>query len=97
MGVRVRLGSGFRNDAVSVRANGELVFDKAGVSTDLRKSVAATVEVPVGGPALRLEVAVEGGPSVSKDIRPQETPFVEVRLVDGRLELHASAEERPML
>lgn len=97
MQLRVRLGSGFRNHAVRVRADGRQVFEQAGVSTDLRKSVAARVDVPVSGPVMRLDVSVAGGPDASLDVRPQETPFVEVRFLDGKLDMRASAEEAPML
>ena len=97
MTLRVRLGDGFRNDTVSLRVNGEQVFHKSGVTTDLRLSRADSVDLPVGSQVVRLEVSVNGGPSAFKEITPSETPFVEANLVGGRLELQALPSETPML
>lgn len=97
MGLRVKLGAGFRDDTVSVRVDGVQVFDKSGITTDLRISRAEVVEVPAVRPVVQLEVSVAGGPSAAREIKPQETPFVEVRVVDGELELRATNEETPML
>ena len=97
MGLRVKLGAGFRDDTVSIRVDGVQVFGKSGISTDLRTSRAEVVELPVDKAVVRLEVSVAGGPSASREIRPQETPFVEVRVLDGQLELRATAGDTPML
>ena len=97
MTLRVRLGDGFRNDTVSLRVNGEQVFHKSGVTTDLRLSRADSVDVPVGTTTVRLDMSVDGGPSAAKEITPAITPFVDAHLVDGRLELQALEQETPML
>lgn len=97
MTLRVRLGEGFRNDTVSLRVNGEQVFHKSGVTTDLRIPRADTVDLSIQESAVQLEVRVDGGPSTAQEIRPAETPFVEASLVDGRLELQALPQETPML
>ena len=97
MTLRIRLGDGFNNDTVSVRVNGEQVFHKSGVTTDLRISRADSVDVPVGEPPVRLEISVDGGPSAAREITPAITPFVDANLVDGRLELQALEQETPML
>lgn len=96
--LRVRLGEGFQNNTVSVRVNGEQVFQKSGVSTDWTISRADSLEVKTDADAtVKLEVSVEGGPSAARDIQPGQTPFVEVRLINGELQLHALGEESPML
>ena len=97
MTLRVRLGDGFQNNTVSLRVNGEQVFHKSGVTTDLRISRADSVDLPVATPSMRLEVSVDGGPSAVKEITPALTPFVDANVVDGRLELQALPSETPML
>lgn len=95
--LRVRLGDGFQNNTVSVRIAGKEVYRRAGVSTDWTISRADAIDVPVAAPSVRLEVSVENGPQVVQDIRPAQTPFVEVRLVGGALQLFPLETEPPML
>jgi len=97
MALRVRLGDGFKDDTVSVRVNGEQVYRKSGVTTDLRLSRAESVDLESDARTVRLEVAVDGGPSAATDIQLPDTPFVEANVVDGRLELQALPGETPML
>lgn len=97
MTLRVRLGDGFRNDTVRLHVNGEQVYHKSGVTTDLRLSRAETVDLAAAAPGVRLEVAVEGGPSAVTDVQLPATPFVEASIVDGRLELQALPQETPIL
>lgn len=97
MSLRVRLGEGFQNNTVSVRINGDQVFHKAGVSTDWTISRADSVEVDTAEASVQLEVTVEGGPRAVQDIQPAQTPFVEVRLVNGELQLLPMDGEPPML
>lgn len=95
--LRVKLGEGFQNNTVSVRVDGKQVFHRAGVSTDYTISRADSVDVPTEAPTVRLEVSVQGGPHVAQDIVPGQTPFVEVSLVGGALQLLPLDTERPML
>jgi len=98
MMLRVRLGEGFQNNTVSVRVDGKEVFQKSGVSTDWTISRADSVDVQTGAAAtVQLEVSVEGGASAVQNIQPAQTPFVEVRLVNGALQLQALDEESPMM
>ena len=97
MTLRVRLGEGFQNNTVSVRVDGKEVFSKSGVSTDWTISRADAVDVNTGAASVQLEVAVEGGPRVTRTIEPAQTPFVEVRLVNDDLQLLPMGEEPPML
>ena len=48
-------------------------------------------------PSAQLEVLVENGPQAAQDIAPADTPFVEVRRVDGALQLLPRDQEPPML
>ncbi len=97
MSLRVRLGEGFQNDTVSVRVDGDQVFHKAGVSTDWTISRADSVEVKTAEASVQLEVTVENGPRAVQDVQPAQTPFVEVRLVGGELQLLPMDGEPPML
>jgi hypothetical protein len=97
MTLRVRLGEGFQNNTVSVRVDGKEVFRKSGVSTDWTISRADSLEVPLDAPSVQLEVTVDDGPRVARAIEPAQTPFVEVRFINGELQLHAMGEEPPML
>jgi len=93
----VKLRSGFRNNTVTVEVNEKEVYRKSGVTTDLTISFADEVEVPVEESTVKLKVGVEGGQTQTKEIRVQETPFVDVWIVGGKMELQASKEEMPML
>ena len=97
MTLRIRLGDGFQNDTVSVRVDGKEVFQKSGVSTDWTISRADAVQVQAEAPRVQLEVAVQDGPSAVLDVDVAHTPFVEVRLVNDKLELLPMGEEPPML
>ena len=97
MSLRVRLGEGFQNNTVSVRVDGDQVFHKAGVSTDWTISRADSVEVKTAEANAQLEVTVENGPRAVQDVQPAQTPFVEVRLVSGELQLLPMDGEPPML
>ncbi len=97
MMLRVRLGEGFRDNTVIVRIDGKEVYRKSGVNTNYTISYAGAVDVPTEAPTVRLEVAVEGGPNVAQDIRPGQTPFVEVRLADGALQFLPLNTEPPMM
>jgi hypothetical protein len=93
----VKLRDGFNNNTVTVEVNEKEVYRKSGVSTDLTISFADAVEVPVEESIVKLKVRVEGGQTQTKEIRVQETPFVDVWILGGKMELLASKEEMPML
>lgn len=93
----VQLRDGFSNDTVTVRVNGKEVYQKSGVTTDLTISFADRVEVPVEESTVQLEVAVQGGLRKTEEIRVQETAFVDVWIVEGKMELRSSKQELPML
>jgi hypothetical protein len=93
----VKLRDGFSNNTVTVEVNEKEVYRKSGVSTDLTISFADAVEVPVEESIVKLKVGVEGGQTQTKEVRVQETPFVDVWILGGKMELRASKEEMPML
>jgi len=97
MRLHVRLRDGFQNDTVTIRVNDQEVYRRSGLRTNLAISVADVVEIPVEEATVRLDVAVEGGPLATEEIRVGETPFVDVSVKDGAVELRASAEGIPML
>ena len=97
MTLRVRLGEGFQNNTVRVLIDGKPVYERAGVSTDWTISRADAVDVKTAADSVRLEVAVDDGPPAVRAIEPAHTPFVEVRLVNGELQLHALEQEPPMM
>lgn len=97
MRLRIKLRDGFSNDTVTITVNETEVYRKSGVSTDLTISLADIVEVPVEESIIKLRVAVEGGQTETKEIRVRETPFVDVWIIEGKMELRESEEDIPML
>ena len=97
MQLSVKLRDRFQNDTVTIKVDGTEVFHRAGVTSDLAISFADSVAIPVSQPTVVLEVAVEGGPTERKQIRVPQTPFVDVWMDQGRLDLRASPEDTPML
>jgi len=97
MSLSIKLRDGFSDDTVTIKVNGEEVYRKSGVSTDLAISFADALEAPAEQSIVQLEVAVEGGPTQTKEVRVRETPFVDVWFVEGEIELRASKDEVPML
>jgi hypothetical protein len=97
MVLHIKLRDGFSNDTVSIKLNGKEVYRKSGVTTNLTISFADAVEIPVEESVVKLEVAVEGGQRKKKEIQVRETPFVDVWVIEGKMELRESKEEVPML
>ena len=97
MSLYIQLRDGFSNDSVTIAVNGKEIYRKSGVSTDLTISFADAVEVPVTGPVAKLAVAIKGGHKLEKKIRVQETPFVDVWIIEGKMEFRESKDPVPML
>ena len=97
MTLGVRMGEGFQNNTVSVRVDGKEVYRKSGVSTDWTISRADAFQMQVEAQNVELAVQVDDGAHVVRVIDPARTPFVEVRYVNGELQLHPMGEEPPML
>jgi len=97
MTLRVRLGEGFQNNTVTVLVDGKQVYGRSGVSTDWTISRADSVDVQVDTASVQVEVAVQDGPTTRRTIAPIDTPFVEVRVINGELQLLPLPQEPPML
>jgi hypothetical protein len=97
MKLHVQLRDGFSNDTVSIKVDEKEVYHKSGVNTDLTISYADAFEVPVENSVVKLGVNVEGGQSEQIEIRVRETPFVDVWLIEGKMEFRVSKDELPML
>ena len=97
MTLRIRLGDGFQNNKVSVLVDGKQVYDRSGVSTDWTISRADSFDVKVDSGSVQLEVAVQDGPTARRAVDPAQTPFVEVRFINGELQLLPLPQEPPML
>ena len=97
MPLHLKLRDGFQEDTVSIQVDGLTVYYGHKVHSDPSSAFADAVEVPVVAAVVRVRVEVQGGPVAEQEIRVAETPFVDIRRVDGQLQLHASADEMPML
>lgn len=97
MQLTIKLRDGFKNDTVIMKADGKELYRKSGVTTDLSISFADALEITTTEASVKLEVAVAGGQTKSTEINVEETPFVEVWITEGKMELRASKVEVPML
>ena len=95
--LHIKLRDGFTNDTVSIMVNEKEVYRKSGVSTNLTISFADAVDVPVETAVVKLVVSVESAQRGEKIIQVRDTPFVDVWLTEGRMELRESSDEVPML
>ena len=95
--LQIRLRDGFLDDEVLVRVNGKEVYRKSNVQTDLTISYADAVAVEVDTSPATVEVEVLGGASLKKSVQVHQTPFVDVWILEGRMEIRESNEELPML
>ena len=95
--LHVKLRDGFSNDSVTITVNGKNVYYKAGVTTDLTISFADAIDISVEESTVKLAVAIERGQKEEKELRVQETPFIDVRIINGKLELWESQDEFPMV
>jgi hypothetical protein len=95
--LHIKLRDGFTNDTVSITVNQKEVYRKAGVTTNLAISFADSVDVPVDTSVVKLVVEVEGEQHQEKNIQVNSTPFVDVWIIDGEMELRESKDEVPML
>jgi hypothetical protein len=97
MQLSVKFREGFKNDTVVLRANGDLVYRRPNVSTDLSISFADQVAVPVETENVRLALSINGKQPIIKEVDARKTPFVEIWIVDGKVEFRCMAQELPMM
>lgn len=97
MQLSVKFREGFKNDTVVLRANGEVIYRRSNVSTDLSISFADQVTLPVAARNIRLALSINGKQPIIKEVDVRKTPFVEIWIVDGNIEFRLSAQGVPML
>ena len=84
--LHIALHNGFQGDHVVIEIGGHTVFDRTGVTTDLRISRADAVDVEVGVEQVTITVTVLPGVSGSTDLNAAQSPYLAVDLQpDGTL------------
>ena len=79
--LHIALQDGFRDDAVTIAVDGRVVYNRAGVSSDLRIARADAVDVEVASARARVVVSVEPGHlRASVELDPVATPHLAVEL-----------------
>jgi hypothetical protein len=94
--LQIDFEDGFDGDTVVVRADGEEVWRQDGVTTNAAISLAviAQVEVPESAEVeVEVEVETQGLSAATR----METPYLEVRVVGGRLTVESSPDVPPHL
>jgi hypothetical protein len=92
--LQIDLEDGFDGDTIVVRADGEEVWRQEDVTTNLASSLAAIAHVEVPESA---EIEVEVQTQELSAATRVETPYLEVRVVDGRLTVESSPDLPPHL
>jgi hypothetical protein len=91
--LHIALQDGFRQHSVAITVDGRDVYNKSGVTTDLRISRADAVDVEVAQPRVRIEVVVDpGNIRAAWDHDAQAAPYLAISLEGGRLRFTASQE-----
>jgi hypothetical protein len=92
--IHIALHDGFRGNHVVITVDGNVVFDRNGVRTDLRISRADAIDVDVAAASVAVAVNVDPGAiagAVTVDVAA--TPFLAIDLLDGgKLRFTHSAE-----
>jgi membrane-associated protease RseP (regulator of RpoE activity) len=84
--LHIALHNGFQGDHVVIEIGGRIVFDRTGVTTDLRISRADAVDVEVEAEQVTITVTVLPGVSGSTDLNVAASPYLAVDLEpDGTL------------
>ena len=97
MQLTIKLRDGFKNDTITMRANGKEIYNKSGITSDLSISFAEAIDIKFTATLIRLEVTLNDAETKAIEVHLQETPFVDIWIVDGHLDLRASTIEVPML
>jgi hypothetical protein len=92
--IRIDFQDGFDDDTVVVTSGAREIARLEHVTTNLAitRADAVSAEVEEGTIPLRIEVPSRNA-SAALDVDGDSTPFVVVKLVDGRLDAHATSEE----
>ena len=90
--LHIALHDGFAGDAVVVAVDGQEVFNRSGVKTDLRISRADAVDTETHNGAATVQVSARGR-TAQATVDAAATPYVAVDLgPDGQPAIRASAE-----
>jgi hypothetical protein len=92
--LHIALHDGFQGQHIRIAIDGQTVFDRAHVITDLRISRADAVDVDAPTPRVSVSVSIEpGGIAGSQEVDVTATPYVSIDLApDGSLHWKCSAE-----
>ena len=90
--LHIALQDGFRGDSVIIKVDGQTVFEKTGLTTNLTISYADAVDVPVSTATVTLNITVTSrGQAVQRTLNVMETPYLAVSLSEnGMLQLTPS-------
>jgi hypothetical protein len=95
--LNIKLRDGFQDDEVVLTLDEKEIYRRTALSSDLTISFADALELEVEKNIAQLAVAVAGRPKQSVQIDLNETPFIEIWIIDNQLEIRASKSECPML
>jgi hypothetical protein len=91
--LHIALHDGFQGQHVRISVNGQSVFDRAGVRTDLRISRADAVDVNAPAQHVRIEATVDpGGVSGGTEVDVVATPYVAIDFTGNGLRFKLSAQ-----
>ncbi len=91
--LHIALQDGFRQNSVAITVDGRTVYNKSGVTTDLRISRADAVDVELPQATARIGVAVgPGNITATRDHDAQAAPYLAISLEGGRLLFTTSRE-----
>jgi hypothetical protein len=92
--MHIALHDGFTGQTVTIAVDGQQVYRRTGVRTDLRISRADALDVEVSHAGqIRIEVTIEpGNQQASTVVDPSATPNLAVDLTAGSIHFKASAE-----
>ena len=91
-GVTVALEGGFHQDHVVLRVDGATAFDRPDVTTRMQIGLADTVELPGSTAPRQLQVQLPDRGLTADLTLDQSLPYIRVALVDGEVEVTASAD-----
>jgi len=92
--LHIALHDGFRGNHVVITVDGNVVFNRTGVKTDLRISRADAIDVDVAAASAAVAVNVDSGAVAdTQTVEVAATPFLAIDLLDGgKLRFPRSAE-----
>ena len=92
--LHIALQDGFKNHTVKIEVDGVRVYSQQGVSTDLRISLAASLDVEVAKPLVSVHVSVDPGLlTAAREVDVLATPYLLVSVnAAGAMQLTPTTE-----